>query len=144
MAMDRLAAEDQRMLWPAEIWPQDIGALAILDGSHLLEAGGRFRIEAVREVIASGCTRLSNGAAATWTVPPPPAMARPQHHHRQGRRHRRRQHVICSSTISSIWQRTGPHIFGTDPARGHCAARAGRVASHAADPCPKALAADQP
>lgn len=53
MAMDRLAAEDQRMLWPDEIWPQDIGALAILDGSHLLEAGGRFRIEAVREVIAS-------------------------------------------------------------------------------------------
>ena len=40
-AMDRLAAEDQRMLWPDEIWPQDIGALAILDGSHLLEESGR-------------------------------------------------------------------------------------------------------
>jgi len=53
MAMDRLTAEDQRMLWPDEIWPQDIGAVAILDGSHLLEAGGRFRIEAVREVIAA-------------------------------------------------------------------------------------------
>ena len=37
MAMDRLTAEDQRMLWPDEIWPQDIGALAILDGSHLLD-----------------------------------------------------------------------------------------------------------
>ena len=33
--------------------PQDIGALAILDGSHLLDAGGGFRIEAVREVIAA-------------------------------------------------------------------------------------------
>jgi len=41
------------MLWPDEIWPQDIGALAILDGSHLLEAGGGLRIEAVREVIAA-------------------------------------------------------------------------------------------
>ena len=53
MAVDRLTAEDQRMLWPDEIWPQDIGALAILDGSHLLEASGGFRIEAVREVIAA-------------------------------------------------------------------------------------------
>ena len=41
------------MLWPDEIWPQDIGALAILNGSHLLEAGGGLRIEAVREVIAA-------------------------------------------------------------------------------------------
>lgn len=32
-------------------WPQDIGALGILDGSRLLEAGGRVPIEAVRERI---------------------------------------------------------------------------------------------
>jgi diacylglycerol O-acyltransferase / wax synthase len=51
--MDRLTAEDQRMLWPDENWPQDIGALAILDGRSLLEPGGRLRIEAVREVIAA-------------------------------------------------------------------------------------------
>ena len=50
--MERLTAEDQVMLWPDEVWPQDIGALAILDGSSLLEPGGRLRIEAVREAVA--------------------------------------------------------------------------------------------
>ena len=41
------------MLWPDEIWPQDIGALAVLDGSSLVGPDGRLRIEAVREVIAA-------------------------------------------------------------------------------------------
>ena len=49
--MERLTAEDQLMLWPDERWPQDIGALAVLDGSRLLEPDGRFRIEAVRQAI---------------------------------------------------------------------------------------------
>ena len=53
MPVDRLTAEDQLMLWPDEIWPQEIGALAILDGSSLLDPGGRFRIEAVRDAIAA-------------------------------------------------------------------------------------------
>ena len=53
MPVERLTAEDQLMLWPDEIWPQEIGALAILDGSSLLHPGGRFRIEAVRDVIAA-------------------------------------------------------------------------------------------
>jgi diacylglycerol O-acyltransferase / wax synthase len=52
MPMERLTAEDQLMLWPDEIWPQDIGALAVLDGSSLLDPDGRFRIEAVREAVA--------------------------------------------------------------------------------------------
>jgi WS/DGAT/MGAT family acyltransferase len=52
MPVDRLTAEDLLMLWPDEIWPQEIGALAILDGS-LLGPGGRFRIEAVRDVVAA-------------------------------------------------------------------------------------------
>jgi WS/DGAT/MGAT family acyltransferase len=51
--MERLTTEDQLMLWPDEIWPQDIGALAVLDGSSLLDPGGRFRIEAVREAVAA-------------------------------------------------------------------------------------------
>ena len=50
--MERLTAGDQLMLWPDEIWPQDIGALAVLDGSSLLDAGGRCRIEVAREVVA--------------------------------------------------------------------------------------------
>ncbi len=51
--MERLTAEDQVMLWPDKIWPQDIGALAVFDGSSRLDADGRFRIEAVREVVAA-------------------------------------------------------------------------------------------
>jgi diacylglycerol O-acyltransferase len=51
--VDRLTDEDQRMLWPDEIWPQDIGALAVLDGGGLAGPGGRLRIEAIREVIAA-------------------------------------------------------------------------------------------
>ena len=38
------------MLWPDEVWPQDIGALAVLDGS-LLDPSGRFRVEAVRKAV---------------------------------------------------------------------------------------------
>jgi hypothetical protein len=50
--VDRLTDEDQRMLWPDEIWPQEIGVLAVLDGG-LAGPGGRVRVEAVREVIAA-------------------------------------------------------------------------------------------
>jgi hypothetical protein len=50
--VDRLTDEDQRMLWPDEIWPQEIGALAVLDGG-LAGLGGRVLVEAVREVIAA-------------------------------------------------------------------------------------------
>ena len=50
--MERLTAQDLSMLWPDDFgWPQDIGGWAILDGSPLLDAGGRFRIDDVWEVI---------------------------------------------------------------------------------------------
>jgi WS/DGAT/MGAT family acyltransferase len=40
------------MLWPDDVgWPQDIGGLAILAGSRLLDSDGRFRIEVVRAAI---------------------------------------------------------------------------------------------
>ncbi len=52
MPMERLTAEDQLMLWPDEIWPQDIGALAVLDGSSLFDPDGSFRIGDVRDAIA--------------------------------------------------------------------------------------------
>jgi diacylglycerol O-acyltransferase / wax synthase len=50
--MERLGAQDLSMVLPEEFgWPQDIGALGILDGAGLPESGGRFPIEAVRERI---------------------------------------------------------------------------------------------
>ena len=49
--MERLTAEDQIMLWGDELWPQEIGALAILDGTSLLDPTGRVRIEVVRQAM---------------------------------------------------------------------------------------------
>jgi diacylglycerol O-acyltransferase len=47
--MERLGAQDLSMVLPEEFgWPQDIGALGILDGAGLPGPGGRFPIEAVR------------------------------------------------------------------------------------------------
>ena len=40
------------MLWPDEIWPQDIGAVVVLDGGGLLDGGGRFPIETARRTVA--------------------------------------------------------------------------------------------
>jgi len=51
MPIERLTAEDEMMLWPDRIWPQDIGALAVLDGTSLLDPEGRFLIEAVRQAV---------------------------------------------------------------------------------------------
>jgi len=51
MPIDRLSAEDRMMLKGDEVWPQDVGALAILDGRNLLDRSGRFRIEAARAAI---------------------------------------------------------------------------------------------
>jgi diacylglycerol O-acyltransferase / wax synthase len=51
--VERLTAEDLMMLWPDQVWPQDIGALAVLDGSSLLDPDGRFRIESAREAVAA-------------------------------------------------------------------------------------------
>jgi diacylglycerol O-acyltransferase / wax synthase len=51
--MERLTAEDQIMLWPDEIWPQDIGAVAILDGTALLDPAGRLPVRTVQRAIAT-------------------------------------------------------------------------------------------
>jgi diacylglycerol O-acyltransferase / wax synthase len=50
--VERLTAADLSMVWPEDFgWPQDIGALAILDGSHLVDANGRLPIERIRDQI---------------------------------------------------------------------------------------------
>jgi WS/DGAT/MGAT family acyltransferase len=51
-SIERLTASDLMLIWPEEEgWPQHIGALAILDGRSLIDADGRFRIEAARHHI---------------------------------------------------------------------------------------------
>jgi diacylglycerol O-acyltransferase len=52
-SIDRLTSLDRLMLGASKRWPQDIGALAILDGTILLDPAGQLRIDAVREAIAS-------------------------------------------------------------------------------------------
>ena len=52
--IERLTAADLSMVWPEDFgWPQDIGAIAVLDGPSLLDATGRFRIEEVRNLVGS-------------------------------------------------------------------------------------------
>jgi diacylglycerol O-acyltransferase / wax synthase len=47
--LDRLTVQDLFMLWSDDFgWSQDIGVLAILDGTRLLDPDGRVHIEAVR------------------------------------------------------------------------------------------------
>ncbi len=70
MPIERLTAEDQLMLWPDEIWPQDIGAIAVLDGSNLHDAGGRFRIEAVNDVVAGRLHLVPRFRQLLFTPPP--------------------------------------------------------------------------
>jgi WS/DGAT/MGAT family acyltransferase len=52
-SIDRLSSLDQLMLRASGRWPQEIGALALLDGTGLFDPDGRFRIEAVREAFAA-------------------------------------------------------------------------------------------
>jgi diacylglycerol O-acyltransferase / wax synthase len=75
MPVDRLTDEDQRMLWPDEVWPQEIGALAVLDGSDLAGPDGRFRVEAVREVIAARLDLVPRFRQLLYT--PRPGLGRP-------------------------------------------------------------------
>lgn len=53
MAVDRLSSEDVLMLQADRAWPQDIGALVVLDGGALLDPAGRLRIDEARDAIRS-------------------------------------------------------------------------------------------
>src|SRR6266545_102351 len=51
--LDRLTGQDLGMLGSQRYgWPQDIGAIAVLAGDGLFDAGGGLRIEAVRAAVA--------------------------------------------------------------------------------------------
>ena len=52
-SIDRLTSLDRLMLGASTRWPQDIGALAILDGTSLLDPAGELRIDVVRTAFAS-------------------------------------------------------------------------------------------
>lgn len=50
--LDRVTAPDLMLIWPEEQgWPQEIGALAILDGRSLFDANGEFQLGTVRETV---------------------------------------------------------------------------------------------
>lgn len=53
MIVERLTPLDSMMLGVSQTWPQDIGAIAILDGATLLDPAGRLRIELIRQAVAS-------------------------------------------------------------------------------------------
>jgi diacylglycerol O-acyltransferase / wax synthase len=67
--VERLTAEDLMMLWPDQVWPQDIGALAILNGGNLLDPDGRFRIESVKLAVAARLHRVPRFRQVIY-VPP--------------------------------------------------------------------------
>ena len=49
--IDRLTALDRVMLGASRTWPQDIGALTILEGTTLMDSTGHLRMEKVRRAI---------------------------------------------------------------------------------------------
>lgn len=52
-SIHRLSVDDRVMLWPDALWPQEVAALAILDGTNLLDSDGRLRLDKVRAMIGS-------------------------------------------------------------------------------------------
>lgn len=58
MIIDRLSAEDRMMLDMSRRWPQDIGALLVLDGGRLFDDRGQFRLLVVRDAVASRLDRV--------------------------------------------------------------------------------------
>jgi diacylglycerol O-acyltransferase / wax synthase len=56
--MQRLTEEDRVVLWSDRSWPQDIGALLLLDGGPLLDRNGEVRIELVRTTIERRLDRV--------------------------------------------------------------------------------------
>jgi len=57
--LDRLSGSDLLMLQSGEAgWPMHIGVVAVLDGGALVDADGRFRIEAARQAVGRRLCRV--------------------------------------------------------------------------------------
>ena len=52
-SIDRLSALDRLMLSASRRWPQEIVALAVLDGASILDPSGGLRVDAIREAVAA-------------------------------------------------------------------------------------------
>src|SRR5438105_1638536 len=66
--MERLTAQDRMSLPADELgWSLDIGALAVLDGTRLLDAEDRLDIDAVRESIARHLPRVPRFRQVLYT-----------------------------------------------------------------------------
>jgi len=65
--MERLTAQDRISLVADELgWSLDIGAVAVLDGTRLLDADDRLDINAVRESIGGRPAVAPQAAASLW------------------------------------------------------------------------------
>jgi diacylglycerol O-acyltransferase / wax synthase len=67
--MERLTAEDCLILWPDEVWPQDVGAVGVLDGGSLLDSDGRFRIEDAKRAVEGRLQLLPRAESRSCGVP---------------------------------------------------------------------------
>ena len=59
MTIDRLSPDDRLLLLSDKVWPQDVGAILILDCSGVLDADGRFPIDWAREAMAQRIDALA-------------------------------------------------------------------------------------
>ena len=75
MTIERLSPEDVMMLWPDEVWPQDIGVVGVLDGAPLFE-GDQFAIDRVRAAL-SGRLNYVPRFRQLLHVPPRPQLGGP-------------------------------------------------------------------
>ena len=59
MTIERLSPDDRLLLLSDKVWPQDVGAILILDCSGVLDADGRFPIDWAREAMAQRIDALA-------------------------------------------------------------------------------------
>ena len=67
MKIDRLTPLDRLMLGASRRWPQDIGALGILDGTTLFDSNGLLRMEPIRIAIEGRLHLVPRFRQRIWT-----------------------------------------------------------------------------